>query len=312
MMKAITKNAATAIASVVGAPPKGISCGSAASLRDQRLMLQRSNRPASWAPTKMLLAALCLAFGTAIAAEPPKVVAPPPAVSAPAPASAPLEKREIRAQLMPRRYTTLAAEIGAKVSRLPVAEGGRFKAGETLVAFDCSLQQAQFNKAKAALGSADKTWSANQRLAELNSVGRVELDVSAAEVAKARAEVAANAAVIGKCTLGAPFAGRIAEQRVREQQYVQPGQALLEIIDDSQLELEFIVPSKWLVWLKSGYGFPVAIDETGKSYPAKVQRIGARVDPVSQSVKLSATVDGKFPELIAGMSGKVLMAPPGQ
>lgn len=256
-------------------------------------------------------ALLCALVNTALAVEPPRP-APAAPTAVPATASAPLDKREIRAQLMPRRYTTLAAEIGAKVSRLPVAEGGRFRAGETLVSFDCSLQQAQLNKAKAALGSADKTWSANKRLAELNSVGRVELDVSEAEVAKARAEVAANAAVIGKCSLGAPFSGRIAEQRVREQQYVQPGQALLEIIDDSQLELEFIVPSKWLVWLKTGHNFPVAIDETGKSYPAKVQRIGARVDPVSQSVKLSATIDGRFPELIAGMSGKVLMAPPGQ
>lgn len=238
-------------------------------------------------------------------------LAAPPAPSA-RPAASALDRREIRAQLAPLRYTTLAAEIGAKVSRLPVAEGGRFTSGQTLVAFDCTLQQAQLTKARAALVAADKTWSANQRLAELNSVGKLELDVSGAEVAKARAEVAANAALIGKCTLAAPFAGRIAEQRVREQQYVQPGQALLEIIDDSQLELEFIVPSKWLVWLKTGHAFPVAIDETGKSYPAKVQRIGARVDPVSQSVKLSATIDGKFPELIAGMSGKVLMVPPGQ
>lgn len=220
-----------------------------------------------------------------------------------------LEKREIRAQLMPRRYTTLAAEIGAKVSRLPVAEGARFRVGETLIQFDCSLQQAQLNKAKAALGAADKTWSANKRLSELNSVGKVELEVSEAEVAKARAEVAANAALIAKCAVPAPFAGRVAEQKVREQQYVQPGQPLLEILDDSALELEFIVPSKWLVWLKSNQGFQVAIDETGKTYPAKVQRIGAKVDPVSQSVKLSAVIDGKFSELVAGMSGKVLMIP---
>jgi hypothetical protein len=41
-----------------------------------------------------------------------------------------------------------------------------------------------------------------------------------------------------------------------------------------------------------------------------VQPIGARVDPVSQSIKISAIIDGRFPELIAGMSGKVLMAPP--
>ena len=221
-----------------------------------------------------------------------------------------LDKREIRAQLMPRRYTTLAAEIGAKVSRLPVPEGGNFRNGETLISFDCSMQQAQLNKARAALTATEKTWNANKRLNELNSVGKVELEVSEAEVGKAKAEVAANSSLLSKCTVTAPFAGRIAEQRVREQQFVQPGQPLLEILDDSVLELEFLVPSKWLVWLKPGYGFQVKIDETNKSYPAKVQRIGARIDPVSQSIKISAAIDGKFAELIAGMSGKVAISPP--
>jgi len=236
-------------------------------------------------------------------------VVPAAATASAQSAGAALEKREIRAQLLPRRYTTLAAEIGAKINRFPVAEGGRFKAGETLISFDCSLQQAQLNKAKAALVAAEKTWGANKRLKELNSVGQVELEVSEAEWAKAKAEVAANGAVLAKCNVPAPFAGRVAEQKVREQQYVQPGQALLDILDDSSLELEFIVPSKWLAWLKPNHGFQVAIDETGKSYPAKVQRIGARVDPVSQSVKLSAVIDGKFNELIAGMSGKVVITP---
>lgn len=234
----------------------------------------------------------------------------PPAAKPAVPTGATLEKREIRAQLLPRRYTTIAAEIGAKVRQLPVPEGARFRAGETLLGFDCSLQQAQLNKAKAAQTAAEQTWNANKRLNELHSVGKVELDVSAAEVAKAKAEVASNAAVISKCSIAAPFAGRVAEQKVREQQYVQPGQALLEILDDSVLELEFIAPSKWMAWLKAGYVFQVKIDETGKSYPAKIQRIGARVDPVSQSIKLSAAIDGKFPELVAGMSGQVLIAPP--
>lgn len=250
--------------------------------------------------------AYVLAAGFATLAATGVEAAPP----APVQAAVLLEQREIRAQLTPRRYTTLAAEIGAKVSRLPVPEGGRFKAGETLVSFDCSLQRAQLSKAKAAEDAAEKTWKANQRLAELHSVGQVELEVSAAEAAKARAEVAANAAVIAKCAVAAPFPGRIAEQKAREQQYVQPGQPLLEILDDSALELEFIVPSKWLAWLKPGLKFQVAIDETGRDYPAKVQRLGARVDPVSQSVKLSAVIDGRYDELIAGMSGKVLMAPP--
>ncbi|PWF47963.1 efflux transporter periplasmic adaptor subunit, partial [Massilia glaciei] len=126
------------------------------------------------------------------------------------PASAGLESREIRAQLAPHRYTTLAAEIGARVQRLPVQEGGRFKAGQTLVSFDCSLQQAQMAKARAALTGSEHTFKANSRLNELNSIGKVELDISAAEVAKNRSELAVMSTMSGKCTIAAPFPGRVA------------------------------------------------------------------------------------------------------
>lgn len=248
----------------------------------------------------LLLAAPLLAFAQAWSAPPP----------APTIAATSLDNREIRAQLAPRRYTTLAAEIGAKVSRLPVQESGSFKTGQTLIQFDCSLPQAQYTKARAALDAAEKIWRTNQRLAETNSIGKLEVDVSEAEVQKARAEVSAHQAVLAKCSVVAPFGGRVAEQRVREQQYVQPGQPMLEILDDSSLELEFIVPSRWLAWIRLQQRFQVQIDETGRSYPAKVTRIAARVDPVSQSVKLTGTIDGKFNELISGMSGKVLMTPP--
>jgi len=76
------------------------------------------------------------------------------------------------------------------------------------------------------------------------------------------------------------------------------------------LELEFLVPSAWLVWLRNGQTFEVEIDETGKRYPARFERIGARIDPVSQSVKVAAAIDGRFPELIAGMSGRVMVNAP--
>lgn len=216
-------------------------------------------------------------------------------------------EREIRAQLTPRRYTTVAAEIGAKISRLPVTEGSAFKAGQLLVSFDCTLQQAQLAKAKAELDGAEQSLKTNERLVELNAGGQLEVELARSSRAKARAEVGANQAVLGKCSVSAPFAGRVAEQKVREQQYVQPGQALLDIIDDSVLELEFLVPSRWLVWLKTGGQLQVQIDETQKTYPARFTRIGARVDPVSQSVKVAAAIDGRFPELIAGMSGRVIV-----
>jgi membrane fusion protein (multidrug efflux system) len=259
--------------------------------------------------------ALALVAGTAVPAaaqspRPVNVALAPAATAAATPARSQLEKQDIRAQLSPRRFTTLAAELGAKVNRVPVKEGDSFRAGQLLVAFDCSLQQAQLQRIQATLTAAEKTHAANKRLAELNSVGKLEIDTSEAEVAKARADVVLINATLSKCAIAAPFAGRVAEQKVREQQFAQPGQPLLEIIDDSVLELEFIVPSRWLAWLKSGHAFNVRIDETGRSYPARITRIGARVDPVSQSVKAAASIDGRHADLIAGMSGQILIQPP--
>lgn len=261
----------------------------------------------SLATMLVLCASCCLAQAENAA---PLRVATAPVASAPAAPAPAIERQEIRAQLMPRRYTTVAAEIGAKVNRIPVAEGSAFKAGQLLVSFDCSLQQAQLQKAQAELDGAAQTLKSNQRLAELNSVGQLDLDLSRSAVNKARAEIGANQAVMAKCSVAAPFAGRVAEQKVREQQFVQAGQPLLDIIDDSVLELEFLVPSRWLGWLRVGSAFQVQIDETGKAYPAKFIRIGARVDPVSQSVKVAAAIDGRFPDLMAGMSGRVQVRQP--
>lgn len=250
--------------------------------------------------------ALCLPMLAAAQAVTAPAVVPNPATSVARPGT---ERQEIRAQLMPRRYTTIAAEIPAKINQLPIQEGGAFKTGDTLVSFDCSLQRAQFQKAEAEVDSAEQTFKSNQRLSELNSVGLLELELSRSALAKAKAELSGSKAVVEKCVVTAPFAGRIAEQKVREQQFAQLGQPLLDIFDDSVLELEFLVPSAWLRWLRVGGGFQVQIDETRKTYPARFIRIGARVDPVSQSIKVAAAINGRFAELMAGMSGRVLITP---
>lgn len=254
------------------------------------------------------LSAACALALPALQAQPVALAASP---NAPAPALATLDSTpaamaadSVRALVTPRRFTTLAAEIGVRIDRLPIAEGAQFAAGDLLVSFDCSSQQAQLARARAALDAAQKTRSAHQRLEQLNAVGQLELDMAQAEVDKAAADAALYESIVSKCRIVAPFAGRVVEQKVREQQFVQPGQTLLEILDDSALDLEFIVPSRWLGWLRTGQPFRVRIDETGRTYTAHVLRLGAKVDAVSQSVKVVGTVEGRHAELLAGMSGR--------
>jgi RND family efflux transporter MFP subunit len=212
---------------------------------------------------------------------------------------------DIHAQLVPRQYTTLSSETPASIDHLAVREGDRFKAGQVLVHFDCSQQKAQLDEARAILGAAEQSRSVNRRMVQLNSGGILEANLAAAEVSKAEARLRALQVVLSKCTIAAPYQGRVAEQKVREYQYVQAGQPMLEILDDSALDVEFIAPSRWLAWIKPGTPFRLLIDETGKTYAAKVTRIAAKADAVSHSVKITGAIDGTSPGLIAGMSGQV-------
>jgi membrane fusion protein (multidrug efflux system) len=244
---------------------------------------------------------LCAALATPGTSRAQGVALPPPNFG-----SGP----EIRAQLTPRDYTTLASETAARIDKINTRVGERFKKGDVLVVFDCVTQRAQVARARAVVVQAEKTFAINRRLFALRSIGNLELDVSEAEVNKAKADLAAADAAASKCTIAAPFSGVTVDQKAREFQYATPGQALLEVLDDSHLEVELIAPSRWLGWLKPGQVFQVQVDETGKSYPARVTRLGGRVDPVSQSIRVIGEITSGVNELMSGMSGRASIAPP--
>lgn len=221
-----------------------------------------------------------------------------------------LEKPAIRAQLSPLHFTTIAAELGAKLETFEFKEGESFKQGQMLIRFDCGIQQAQLQRVRATLAIAARNAATNQRLLKLGSVSRVETENSLSELDRAKAEVDELEAIVSKCTIHAPFNGKVVEQRARSQQFVQVAQPLIDILDSSGLELEFIAPSKWAPWLKAGHVFEITVDETGKTYPARVMRVGARIDSVSQTFKVAALVDGEFADLTPGMSGTITLTPP--
>lgn len=212
---------------------------------------------------------------------------------------------DTRAMLIPQQQTILSAELPAKIKQLFVREGSIFKSGQTLLILDCSVHTAKMRKARAALQVAHKKLAVSQRLAQLNAISTVEMEVARAKANEAKEELYIREVILAQCTITAPFDGRVAELSVNQHEYVVAGTTLMEIIDHNNLEMELIIPSLWIKWLTSGTKFSINIDETGKSYPAQVIMLGAKIDPVSQSIKLIGKILGHFPELIPGMSGSV-------
>jgi membrane fusion protein (multidrug efflux system) len=212
--------------------------------------------------------------------------------------------KPIRALLTPLVESTLSSQIAGRIEKISVQNGERFTQGDLLVEFDCTVQNAQLQKARSELLATRKRHEANLKLQEFKSIGDLDVAISAAEVDKARAEYALVKAQVDMCTIDAPFNGRVIKRIAKPYESVNQGQALIEILDDSELKVELYVPSRWLLWLKQDTEFTVRIDETGKTYPARMTSLGARVDAVSQSIEITAVISGNHPELLAGMSGE--------
>jgi membrane fusion protein, multidrug efflux system len=215
----------------------------------------------------------------------------------------------LRAQIKARESTQISSAMSGRISQLKIRDGERFSTGQILVGFLCSLEEAQLSKSKATLEKKRKTHEVNQKLEKLNSISTLQLAVSKTEEDEAKADVRVTQAMLERCTIKAPFSGKVVEVTARAHQSVREGDPLLEIINEKDLEVEFIAPSKSLPQLKPGNTFKVTLDETAKTYKASIIRLGGRVDPVSQTIKVYGRITQNSAELLPGMSGAIELTP---
>ncbi len=217
-----------------------------------------------------------------------------------------VEETEVRVELIPRKVTTLSSELAARVLSAPAHEGAAFTEGELLVELQCKLPQARLERAKAILAAEVAKAGVYSRLDQFKVTSTIEMVTAKAEEEKARAELAIIQTEVASCRIFAPFSGQIVSLAVRQHQYVKPGEALMEILDPRELEIAFNMPSRWLQRVHKQDRLMVRIDETNKSYPAKIISFGAKIDAVSQHVKVLGEIIGHFPELSPGMSGRII------
>jgi len=201
---------------------------------------------------------------------------------------------------------TLRTDLAAQISAIGVKEGGQFKRGARLVTFDCKRQRAQLAAAEAAHREMTLTFDSNRYLRRRKAIGRHEVAVAQARVDKAAAEAEMLRADVAKCIVAAPFNGAVAELMIKPHETPSAGQPMMRIVSNDDLEIELIVPSRWLIWVARGLPFTIRVDELDSAIAARVIRIGRVVDPVSQTVKLYGRADRAVRDLKAGMSGEAV------
>ncbi|MBB5730868.1 efflux RND transporter periplasmic adaptor subunit [Sphingomonas prati] len=229
------------------------------------------------------------------------------AATAPAPvahaATRSAPETEARGVIQSQAEAVIASRITARITSMPYKLGQSFGSGAVLASFDCSQARAQLNAANAATAAYRKTYETNVELDAYKAIGTNDVAVSKANMAKAAAEATAISSGLTDCAIRAPFAGRVVEQVAHQHEVAASGAPLMKIQNGNELEVQLIVPSRWLTWLTPGTPFRFKIDETGATLNASITRLGASVDPVSKTLRVIGFLNRGTGTVLPGMSG---------
>ncbi len=224
------------------------------------------------------------------------------AQTAPA-ATAVAEANAIRVLLAPDRETTLFARMGGRVDVLNAGIGQAVKKGQRVAELECGESNARLQMARAELLSAQENLKAKDGLRGLNAAGDMDVAMARAAVDRAEGAVALGRSQISYCVVDAPFNGRIARVYIKQYQSVSAGAPVIDLVSEGLPRLRLNVPSVYLQRVKVGTTFDVTVNETGKTYPARVLALNARIDAVAQTVEVEGRLEGNPRDLLSGMSG---------
>ncbi len=216
------------------------------------------------------------------------------------------EVRESRALVVASQEAVLSSELAARITSISVKEMERFKKGDLLIQFDCSLYEAQKDVVRANENSALIKLKSDEQMLQMRSIGKYELELSISEYEKAKSELRIAELNVERCEIRAPFDGAVEEVIVNAFESIQPQVELMKIIKTDVLELEMVVSSEWVSWLTIGHPITVYIDEIQEEFNASISGIGANVDAVSQTIQLKGTITNASSALLPGMSGRVV------
>lgn len=214
-----------------------------------------------------------------------------------------IDDRDISVLVTSGDESTLSSQMAGKIKKINFGLGDTVAIKSVILEFDCEEQVAQLEAAAAEFRGARETHLTKMRLQALGAAGELEVTVAASAADKAKSQISLRESQLAYCKVVAPFSGRLVKLRVKLAESVALGQPLLEMVNPGSLKAQLYVPAAWLGWIKPGTPFTVKTSQEGRTYRARVSKLNARVEGVSQSLELEARFDGSTQGLLPGMVG---------
>jgi membrane fusion protein, multidrug efflux system len=199
------------------------------------------------------------------------------------------DRVEALGTLRARESMVLTASVTDTVSAIHFDDGDRVTAGKILVEMTSDEERALRKEARAAAEEARRQYERIKAVEAKGTATQSLLDERRRQWQTAQARLIAVESRLIDRLIRAPFTGIVGLRNISVGTLVTPGDAVTTLDDDSEMKLDFPVPSTYLDTLRPG----LAVEATTRVYSdrlflGEVKSIDSRVDPVTRAVVVRA------------------------
>ncbi|APX92468.1 efflux transporter periplasmic adaptor subunit [Halomonas sp. 1513] len=200
----------------------------------------------------------------------------------------------------------LRARREGQVEALPVAQGERVEAGQTLLELDREDLPAQLARAEADLELARAELDGADQLRQRDLVSRTEQLRLAGAVAGAVAEVEQLRQMLSHTRPTAPFAGTLDQLDIDPGATLQVGEVYARLVDDSRLRASAHIAQRDALDLEPGLPVSVRLLD-GSTLEGELSYVASRADQGTRSFAVEARLDNPDRRRLAGASASLII-----
>jgi membrane fusion protein (multidrug efflux system) len=196
---------------------------------------------------------------------------------------------------------TVSADLPGIVEKIAFQSGDWVRKGDLLVQLDTSQERAQMSAAAAQRELSSVNLERMRGLRQKGVVSQAELDRIEAEAQQASAGTTEVHATIERKRIRAPFSGRLGLRQVNLGQYLNPGDAVVELQSLDPIYVNFAVPQQELARLQVGAEVRVTAEGLAGEPVGRITAFDAVVDEATRNVQVQATFSNPDGVLRPGM-----------
>lgn len=200
----------------------------------------------------------------------------------------------------------LASELAGTVTAITFHPGDDVQKGALLIQIRDDSDRAQLAALQATAQLTAETYKRDAALMKTNSISKLEYDTALSNMKSARGQADAQAAVVDKKAIKAPFSGRVGIRQVDVGQYVTAGQTLVTLQQLDPIDVDFMVPQQDVADLNPGDKVMLTTDAvSGVTFRGEIRALDPKVDSVTRNVHVRAEIRNPQKKLLPGMFATV-------